>query len=265
MGKHYLYKHTRNDSNEIFYIGIGTKTKNDIKYNKYARAYNKVKRNRYWINLINFLNGDYTIDIVFESDDYDYIKNLEKNLIKFYGRKDMGLGKLVNMTDGGDGQINRKWSDESKRNASISHKGKIINDIWRLNMSKSHIGNKSHTGRDFSKEHRENLSKAGKGKVPWNKKRKLSEEEIERIKEGIENNKKTCPICKVECDSGNYSRWHGEKCEIGPVLDKISDIKKLLNENVSLLKISRVLNIKYKLLRRLNESVFFKNKEFIKK
>lgn len=261
MGKHYLYKHIKNCDNIIFYIGIGTKTKVDLTYGKYSRAFNKVKRNRHWLNTVNLINYDYSVEIIFESDDYEYIKEVEKNLISFYGRKDLKLGNLLNMTDGGDGQINRIWSNESIEKASISHKGKVIDGIWKENLIKARFGNKSHLGRNFSKEHRENLSKSGKGKIPWNKDRKLSELEIEKIKKGIEENKKKCYICNVECDSSNYNRWHGDKCEMGPVLDRITEIKKLLDDNVPLLRISRILNIKYKLLRRLKESVLFKNEE----
>jgi hypothetical protein len=245
----------------IFYIGIGIKSKSDITYGSYNRAYNKRKRNKHWLNTVSFLKNDYSIEIVYETDDYDYVKNLEKNLILFYGRKDLGLGNLVNMTDGGDGQINRIWSEESKKKASKSHTGKVIDGEWKKNLIKAKFGNKSHLGRTFSDEHRKNLSEAGKGKIPWNKNRKLSNVEIEKIKKGIEENKKICYICNVECDSSNYNRWHGDKCEMGPVLDRITEIKKLLDDNVPLLRMSRILNIKYKLLRRLKESVLFKNEE----
>jgi hypothetical protein len=36
----------------------------------------------------------------------------EKEFIQLYGRKDLGLGELVNMTDGGDGTIGRILSEE---------------------------------------------------------------------------------------------------------------------------------------------------------
>ena len=42
----YVYKHTRLDTNQVFYIGIG----ND---NSYKRAYNKYDRNYIWKNIIN--------------------------------------------------------------------------------------------------------------------------------------------------------------------------------------------------------------------
>ena len=41
----YIYKHTRNDTNEVFYIGIGSgKT--------YKRAYKKIGRSKFWNNIV---------------------------------------------------------------------------------------------------------------------------------------------------------------------------------------------------------------------
>lgn len=43
MKKYYVYQHIREDKNEIFYIGIGTKSKQDPRcklYNKYKLTTN---------------------------------------------------------------------------------------------------------------------------------------------------------------------------------------------------------------------------------
>lgn len=47
MNNYYIYKHTRLDTNEIFYIGI-SKTKN------YKRAFDKSKRSIFWKNITTF-------------------------------------------------------------------------------------------------------------------------------------------------------------------------------------------------------------------
>lgn len=117
--KYYTYLHTRLDTNEVFYVGIG-KSKN------YKRAYSKYNRNKYWKNIINVTK--YKIEIVFESDSYDEVKQKEIELIKFYGRKDLGLGKLCNLTDGGEGTVNYKHSKETI-NKCIE---KIANKVIRL-------------------------------------------------------------------------------------------------------------------------------------
>lgn len=99
--KYYLYRHIRLDKNEVFYIGIGTITDNDIKYRKFGRAISTYGRNGYWTNIIN--KTEYVVQIIYQSDNKEQIIKKEIEFIKLYGRKDLGLGTLVNMTDGGDG------------------------------------------------------------------------------------------------------------------------------------------------------------------
>jgi len=92
----YLYKHTRLDNNEVFYIGIGT-SKN------YARAYNKTRRNRLWVNIANKTN--YVVEIVLDNIPYSDLLEREKEFIKLYGRKNKNEGTLANLTDGGEGVL----------------------------------------------------------------------------------------------------------------------------------------------------------------
>jgi hypothetical protein len=101
-GKYYVYSHLRLDTNEIFYIGIGAKYNNS---KDYSRSKQKGRyRSKFWNNITS--KTEYSINIIFESDDHDQIKNKEKELIKFYGKKiDNKKGSLVNLTDGGDGMV----------------------------------------------------------------------------------------------------------------------------------------------------------------
>jgi hypothetical protein len=87
-----LYQHRRKDNNDIFYIGIG-KSKN--------RAYSKINRNKYWHNIVNKIG--YEIDILIDGCTWKQACEIEKDMISSYGRYDLGLGLLVNMTDGGEG------------------------------------------------------------------------------------------------------------------------------------------------------------------
>lgn len=51
---------------------------------------------------------------------------LERKLIKWYGRKDLGTGILLNKTDGGDGSIGLRWSDEARKEHSKRLMGKNL-------------------------------------------------------------------------------------------------------------------------------------------
>lgn len=117
--KHYLYSHIRLDTNEVFYIGIGTKNKNDLKSNVnsiiYRRAYAKSDRNSIWKHILN--KTTYKISILLESDDYEYIKQKEIELIFLYKRKNDG-GTLSNLTVGGDGTVGYKMTDLQKKKLS---------------------------------------------------------------------------------------------------------------------------------------------------
>lgn len=100
--KYYVYKHTRLDNNEPFYIGIGNINPN-CKKRLYHRAYTSSKRSVIWKNIVNKVG--YKVEIVFESDSQDIVKSEEIRLIKLYGRKDQKTGILVNFTNGGDGRL----------------------------------------------------------------------------------------------------------------------------------------------------------------
>lgn len=152
----YVYRHIRLDTNEPFYIGIGLKDDN------YDRAYSKdSRRSQHWRSIIK--STLYRIDIMFEDDNVDFIKEKEKEFIKLYGRRDLGLGTLVNFTDGGDGSVGYVPSEEQKKKLSDRMKGK----------------NNPMFGRNFSQEHRKKLGEASKGRIyTEEQKKKLSESKI---------------------------------------------------------------------------------------
>lgn len=139
-----VYQHIRLDNNEIFYIGIGKIL---------TRASSKANRNRYWKNIVSKCN--YRIEILFKDLEWKEACQIEQYLIKYYGRKDLDLGNLVNMTDGGDGILN--LHENSRKKISNHMKG---NKIWldknhseesKLKMSNLKKGVK------LSKEHCNNI------------------------------------------------------------------------------------------------------------
>lgn len=100
-----VYQHRRLDTNEIFYIGIGKTEK---------RAYSIQGRNIHWKRIVE--KHGYSIEIIHTGLSYDDAFTLEKLYIEKYGRRDLGFGCLVNMTDGGEGNINP--SDETRKRYS---------------------------------------------------------------------------------------------------------------------------------------------------
>ena len=120
-----VYLHRRNDTNEIFYIGIGR--------NKH-RAGKKTNRNSYWNNIVNkygftkeilFSNISweeaikqeirlinkygFTKEILFSNIPWEEAIKQEIRLIKKYGRKDINKGILVNQTNGGEGRPSKEF------------------------------------------------------------------------------------------------------------------------------------------------------------
>lgn len=105
-----VYQHVRLDTNEVFYIGIGNE----------KRPYQKHGRNMEW-NIIT-LRTKYRVDILFFDLTWEEACIKEKELIQLYGRKDLGVGILVNLTDGGDGVKGIIKTDIPKLNNNLEIK-----------------------------------------------------------------------------------------------------------------------------------------------
>ena len=131
-GKYYLYRHIRLDSNEPFYIGIGTKKLNRSLTSKgvYSRANTRNKRSVYWKNIV--AKTEYKVEILLESDDYEFIKQKEIEFITLYGRRNLGKGTLVNLTDGGEGALNAICSESTKEKKSLKLKGLPVSKETKL-------------------------------------------------------------------------------------------------------------------------------------
>lgn len=113
-----VYKHIRIDTKDVFYVGIG-KTLN--------RAYTRCSRNKYWKNIVNKCSGKFLVEILHTDITWEEACQKEKEYIKHYGRSDVFLGKLCNLTDGGEGISNLKHTPESKLKISIATKNRFKN------------------------------------------------------------------------------------------------------------------------------------------
>ena len=138
-----VYLH-RDDYGKVFYVGIGK---------NYGRAFDYKNRSDFWKRYSK--NHGIKSEIVAEGISYDDAKELEIFLISELGRRDLGLGNLVNMTDGGDGILGLKHMAETKRKIGKANSG----------------GTSWSKGLKLSKEHKDKISKGNKGK-------KRSEEQV---------------------------------------------------------------------------------------
>jgi len=131
-----VYRHIRLDINEVFYIGIGNK----------KRPYKNIGRNKYWNNIVN--KTDYNVEVIAKGLTWEDACELECFLIQEYGRKDLKLGNLCNMTDGGDGTNNMIRTAQHCKRISKSLTDKKLSVQHRKNISLSKKNKLSHMKKD---------------------------------------------------------------------------------------------------------------------
>jgi hypothetical protein len=116
-----VYRHRKLGTQEVFYIGIG-----NIKY----RPYSEYGRNKFWHNIVN--KYGYEVDIIFDDISWKEAKEAEILLIKLYGRRDLGTGCLVNMTDGGDGAVGHIKSEYQIQKIIESNKNRVYTEEMKI-------------------------------------------------------------------------------------------------------------------------------------
>lgn len=151
MRNFYVYVWIRKDTNNVFYVGKGTK-------NRYKDL---SMRNRYFLNIVNKLGMDnIEIKIIENNLTEQEAFDKEKEYIKHY--IDNGI-KLANMTSGGEGSSDwyKQLTDEEKehhREISKSFLGKHHTEETKKKMSESA------NGRKWDDEHKQMFSDLAKGR-----------------------------------------------------------------------------------------------------
>lgn len=114
-----VYQHIRLDTNNIFYIGIGKSEE---------RAFAPWGRSSFWNKIV--AKSKYKVEILHKNISIQEASEIERNLIKFYGRKKLGLGELVNITEGGEGVRGTK----TERILQFTPEGEFVR-IWNSSYS----------------------------------------------------------------------------------------------------------------------------------
>lgn len=99
VNEYYVYAYYDPRNGDAIYIGLGKKKRAFVHWKEGAanRMFNNV------LNKIRTAGLTPRIEFVAMELSLDDAKNLERQLIALYGRRDLGLGRLCNQTEGGDG------------------------------------------------------------------------------------------------------------------------------------------------------------------
>jgi hypothetical protein len=169
-----VYRHIRVDKNEPFYIGIGKTEK---------RAYEKIKRNQFWHNVI--AKTDYEVEILFDDLSWENAEEKEKELIKLYGKRDNNTGCLVNITDGGGGRLGVRHTEESRKKIGEESRNRKRTPRSAETKEKLRLANLGKVGKNLGMKHTEatklKLRLANLGKVGPNKGRPMTEEAKQKM------------------------------------------------------------------------------------
>ena len=171
----YVYSHRTLDTNQVFYIGIGSTA-------NFKRAYSKAYRSNHWHNISK--KHGYEVQILTLNKTWGEVCELEKWLINHYGRKDLGLGNLCNLTDGGEGAFGVVRSEELRKKYGS----------WNI-------------GRKPTEEHLQKNREANSGEKNGFYNKKHSEETLQYLRE-INTGKKASEETKALLRSQRTSDKH---------------------------------------------------------
>lgn len=217
-----IYAYIDKKNNKIVYVGKDSyidKRKRD-KDHKQSCVYNKQQINR----VIQNTPERYQYKVLEEGNIPEKILNaLEMVFIRKYNPK-------FNYTEGGDGTLGLKHSNETKKKISealkgkpnLSRIGKSLTEETKKKISESLKGEKNYFygkhlseehkrkisegkrgknhhfyGKHLSEEHKKKISKRLEGRVPWNFGKKLSKEHIEKMSKNLSVKKNTTGYYRV--------------------------------------------------------------------
>ena len=196
--------------------------------------------NRVWVHFsrkgmhpltqrLNFMkNRGITPNVgIYAGFDKEFACLLEIELISKFGRKDLGEGSLLNLTNGGEnGTPGAKFifTQDHKDNLSKACIGKIKSVTHRENISLATKGKpngrkgvfthsdetKLKMSKPKSEQGRQNIAKGAKKRKPVTEEARKNRA-LSRV--GIEYPIVQCPHCGKEGGSSGMGRWHFNRCK----------------------------------------------------
>lgn len=160
---------------------------------------------------------------------------IERRIISWYGRKDIGTGILLNRADGGQGAAGYKHtaaakslikkgntgklvSSETRQKLSELNKNRVVNNETRKKHSDRMIGRHAwNKGRHQTEEQLLANSLSHKG-IQWSESRRLAQKPTwsdarREAQTGQPQKKLICPHCGKEGGTGNMKRFHFDNCK----------------------------------------------------
>ncbi len=154
---------------------------------------------------------------------YDYVKDLEIKAIRAFKTK---VPHGYNMTEGGEGLLGYKFSDESKSKIAASLVGHEVPKEMRVRISLKLKGYKhtdetrakmsvANSGRGWPEASKKKFSESLKGKLRPHQTPELMKIAQEKATAAIRGKKRalvTCPHCGKVGGNSSMGRWHFDRC-----------------------------------------------------